>query len=149
MCSYSPQTIAQRNAATFSEQRFIGWLLVIFAALAVVLAATGLYGLISYTTAARTREIGVRMALGAERRDIMRLILRSGIFLAFVELRLVLGAAAALTRYIASLLYGVRAIDPVTFVGVAMLLLGVALVASYVPARRAAKLDPMVALRYE
>jgi putative ABC transport system permease protein len=144
-----PQTIAQRNAATFSEQRFIGWLLVIFAALAVVLAATGLYGLISYTTAARTREIGVRMALGAERRDVLRLILRGGFALAVAGVAVGVGAAVALTRYIASLLYGVRAIDPVTFVGVAVLLLGVALIASYVPARRAAKLDPMVALRYE
>jgi predicted permease len=144
-----PQTIAERNASTFSEQRFIGWLLGIFAALAVVLAATGLYGLISYTTAARTREIGVRMALGAERRDILRLILRSGVVLALVGVTVGLCAAAALTKYIASLLYGVRAIDPVTFVSVAILLLGIALVASYVPARRAAKLDPMVSLRYE
>ncbi len=144
-----PQTIAQRNAAGFSEQRFIGWLLAIFALLAVVLAATGLYGLISYTTAARTREIGVRMALGAEKRDVLRLILRGGVALALVGVAAGLCAAAALTKYVASLLYGVRANDPATFVGVGILLLGVALMASYVPARRATKVDPMVALRYE
>ena len=144
-----PQTIAQRNASALGEQRFIGWLLAIFATLALVLAATGLYGLISYTTAARTREIGIRMALGAERGDILRSVVRGGLALALVGVAIGLFAAVTLTRYIASLLYGVKAIDPVTFLVVGILLLGVASMASYVPARRAAHLDPMVALRYE
>jgi predicted permease len=144
-----PRTETERLASGFDRQRFLAVLLAAFATLAVLLAATGLYGLISYVTTARTREIGVRMALGAEPGDVLRLVLRSGIGLALAGLCVGLTAAAALTRVVAGMLYGVRSNDPATFVGVALLLLAVALLACYVPARRAANTDPMAALRSE
>jgi putative ABC transport system permease protein len=108
-----------------------------------------LYGLVSYDVARRTREIGIRAALGAEKRDVLRLVLNQGMWLALVGAAAGNALAFALTRYAKELLFGVKAADPMTFVWVTMLLLGVTLLACFVPARRAMRVDPVVALRYE
>jgi predicted permease len=134
---------------SLATQRFSMILLGAFAALALLLASVGIYGVFSYVVGQRTHEIGIRMALGAERLHIQRLILGRGGVLAVAGVALGLTSSLGLTRLMASLLYGVRATDPLTFGGVAMLLIFVAILASYIPARRASKLDPMVALRYE
>ena len=120
-----------------------------FSAFAVVLASLGLFGTLSYRVAQRTREIGVRVALGATLRDVVAPVLRQGLVLAIIGCGAGLAGAFALTRLIANLLYGVTASDPVTFVAVSGLLLGVALLASWLPARRAMRVDPIVALRSE
>jgi putative ABC transport system permease protein len=147
----TPQSMDQIIAESPSVflRRYPSYLIGSFAALAVVLAMVGLYGLISFSVAQRTQEIGIRMALGAQAPDVLGLVLRHGIGLALIGVAAGAVGALALARMITSLLYGVGAADPVTFVSVAVLLTAVALVASYIPARRATKVDPMVALRYE
>jgi len=135
--------------SSLEERRFQMWLFVAFSGLAIVLAGIGLYGVLAYVVSMRTREIGIRMALGAQIQDVMRLVVRHGFGLALVGLVVGLGAAVALSRLMASLLYGVKTFDPLTFAATALLLLLVAIAACYLPARRAAQVDPMVALRYE
>ncbi len=130
-------------------ERLIARLSSLFGLLALVLACVGLYGLLSYQVARRTREIGIRMALGAERRDISRFVVGKGITLTLIGAGIGLAGALALTPFLVSLLYGVKPTDPATFVGALLLLTAVAWAACYIPARRATKVDPMVALRYE
>jgi len=114
-----------------------------------LLACIGLYGLLSYEVARRTREIGIRSALGAQRRDVLRLVIRQGLVLIILGLVAGMVASLAATRFLQSLLFGVRTTDPWTFAAVCALLISVGLLACYIPARRATRVDPMVALRYE
>jgi len=146
---YGAQTMDGIISGSLASRRFSMILLGVFATLALVLASIGIYGVISYLVGQRTHEIGIRLALGARQLDILRLILERGGRLALTGVGVGLASAFGLTRLMASMLYGVRATDPLTFAGVAMLLTLVALAACYIPARRATKVDPMVALRYE
>ena len=134
---------------SISQERFRTFLLGSFGAIALVLAAVGIFGVISYSASQRRREIGIRMALGAQRRDVLRLILGQGAKLALLGLGVGVVFAFLLTRLMASLLYSVSATDPLTFGAVGIVLLGVAVTACYIPARRATRVDPMVALRYQ
>jgi predicted permease len=131
------------------QERLLANLSSLFAALALALACIGLYGLLSYEVTRRTHEIGVRMAMGAEQRNVLLLVVGKGIALAVFGITAGIAAALGVTRYLEAMLYGVKPIDPGTFLCVATLLLGVAVAACYIPARRATKVDPMVALRYE
>ena len=136
-------------AQSLAAQRFAMMLLGVFAALATVLASVGIYGVISYIASQRTHEIGIRMALGAMKGDVLRMVLSQAGSMAGLGVGIGLGLGLGLMRLMSSLLFGVSAHDPLTFLGVALLLILVALAACYVPAQRAAKVDPMVALRYE
>jgi putative ABC transport system permease protein len=142
-------TLEHRLAVAVTQPRFRTTLIAIFAGIALVLASVGIYGVISYSVTQRTHEIGIRMALGARALDVLGLLLKQGMLLASVGVSLGLVAAFALTRLMQSLLFGVSATDPVTFTVIAILLTSVALLASYLPARRAMKVDPLVALRDE
>lgn len=143
------RTMEQVIQDSTSNRKFTLLLMGLFAAAALFLAAIGLYGVISYAVAARTHEIGIRMALGAEPHDMLSLVLRQGSKLALIGVGIGVAAALALARFLASLLYGVKPADPLTFIAVSLILLGVALLACYIPARRATKVDPVVALRHE
>jgi putative ABC transport system permease protein len=142
-------TAEQLLSHSFSRSRFTTIILGVFAGAALVLAAVGIYGVVAYTVAQRTSEIGVRVAMGAQRRDVLRLILAQGSRLIVSGVALGIAAGLLITRLMAGLLYGISATDPLTFAGVALLLMAVALLACYVPARRAMRVDPLIALRYE
>jgi putative ABC transport system permease protein len=142
-------SLEQRLANTMTSRRLNVILLGSFAAVALLLAAVGIHGVMSYLVTQRTREIGLRMALGAQRTDVLRLVIQRGMILTSLGLAVGGIGSFGLTRFLSSLLYEVSPTDPLTFAGVAVLLAAVALLACYVPARRAARIDPMVALRQE
>jgi putative ABC transport system permease protein len=141
--------MSEQIASTLWQQRMAASLIGLFGALALVLAAIGLYGVIANSVAQRTRELGIRMALGADSRDVLGLIVAQGLKLAITGVGLGLGAALVLTQLMTSLLYGVSATDPVTFIVASVTLIVVAMLASYIPARKATRVDPMIALRHE
>jgi len=143
------RTMANISADFVAPQRVTMLIAGLFAALALILAMVGLYGVISYSVAQRGHEFGIRMALGADQRDILKLVVGQGTKLVLVGVGVGILGALALTRFVSSLLYGVKPTDPPTFFAVSLALVAVALLASYIPARRATKVDPLVALRYE
>jgi putative ABC transport system permease protein len=143
------RTMEENMATTVAQPRFRTWLIGILAMLALVLAAVGVYGVMSYTVTQRTSEIGVRVALGAQPQDVFRIVVGEGLRLALFGVGLGLVAALVLTRLLQSFLFGISAYDPVTFIGVSALLTMVAVAASYFPARRATRVDPMIALRHQ
>jgi putative ABC transport system permease protein len=146
---FDVKTMEEWLSGSMARRRFAMLSLVLFAVVAMLLSAVGIYGVMSYTVAQRTRELGIRVALGAQARDVLRLIVSQGMLLAGIGLGIGLAGAVALTRVMSSLLFGVSATDPITFAVIALALAGVAFVACWVPARRATKVDPLVALRYE
>jgi putative ABC transport system permease protein len=145
----SVATMEELLATSLSQSRFSTLLLGVFAGVALILAAVGIYGVMAYSVAQRTHEIGLRVALGAQSGDVMKLVIRQGLMLTIGGITIGLGAALLITRVMTSLLYGVTATDPFTFAFIPLLLTGVALAACFIPARRAMRVDPMVALRYE
>jgi predicted permease len=146
---YNVKTLDEVVSSSFAARRLAMILLSVFASLALVLACVGIYGVISYLVGQRTHEIGIRVALGAQGNDVLRLIVGHGVRMALIGVALGICAALGLTRLMANQLFGVSAHDPLTFVGVAALLLLVAFAACYLPARRAMSVDPMIALRHE
>jgi putative ABC transport system permease protein len=143
------RTMEDNIASTVAQPRFRTWLIGIFAALAVMLAAVGIYGVMSYSVTQRTNEIGIRVTLGAQPNDVFRTVVGEGLRFALIGICIGIVAGLLLTRLLQSFLYGISAADPLTFVAVTVLLLAVALAASFFPARRATRVDPMIALRYE
>jgi len=139
----------ERLVESLAEQRWNMWLLAAFAGTALALAAAGIYGVISYFVVQRTHEIGVRIALGATPESVLTLVLRQGAFMVILGGVIGVTASFGLTRFVVGMIYGIRVTDLATYVSVSVLLAGVALLACYVPAQRATKIDPMVALRYE
>ena len=146
---YSVTSMSEIVSNSISTQRLTMMLLGVFAALALTLSAIGIYGVISYLTGQRIHEIGVRIALGASSQDVLRMVLGEGMRTTLIGVGFGIAAAIGLTRLISQVIYGVGATDPFTFIGVAVLLIAVALLACYIPARRAMRVDPMIALRYE
>lgn len=146
---FDVKTMRQHLGLALLPARLAGSVLGIFGLVALLLAAAGIYGVMAYSVAQRTREIGIRLALGAQTVDVLKLVVRQGMKLVVIGVAIGLSGALALTRLMTSLLYGVSATDPLTFIGVAALLAGVALLACWIPAWRATKVDPMIALRYE
>jgi ABC-type antimicrobial peptide transport system permease subunit len=146
---YETKSMEEIVAESLAARRFSMILLSVFAALALLLSSIGIYGVLSYVVGQRSREIGIRIALGAQRADVLRLMLGEGMKMALVGVAIGIVAALALTRLMVQMLFGVSATDPLTFLGVAAVLAGVALAACYIPARRAMRVDPIVALRYE
>jgi putative ABC transport system permease protein len=146
---YNIRTMDEIRSDSVSTERLNLALLSIFAGLALVLAIVGIYGVMSYSVTQRTHEIGIRMAIGAKPVDVFRMVIGQGMMLALIGVACGLLGAFGLTRLMASMLFGVEPTDPVTFASIAILLTAVALVACYLPSRRATKVDPMVSLRYE
>ncbi|HYL72909.1 MAG TPA: FtsX-like permease family protein, partial [Bryobacteraceae bacterium] len=146
---YAVRTMTDRVDESLARRRFAMSLLGVFAGVALILAAVGIYGVMAYLVNQGTREIGIRIALGATERGILTLVVRQGMTLALTGVATGLAGAIALTRFLRTLLFGVNATDPLTFAGIALLLAAIALLASYIPARRAARIDPMVSLRCE
>jgi putative ABC transport system permease protein len=146
---YNIKTMDERLSESVARRRFTLLLLGLFACTALVLATTGIYGVTTYAVTQRTREIGIRIALGAQPRDVVTLIVGQGMVLILIGVSIGLAGAFALTRVMASLLFEVTSTDPETFIVIGMLLTSVALFASYIPARRATRIDPLIALRYE
>jgi ABC-type antimicrobial peptide transport system permease subunit len=146
---FGAQTLNEVVSASLAQRRFLMEMVALFALTALLLAGLGIYGVISYAVGERTHEIGIRLALGAQKGEVMKLIMREGLRLAVTGAAAGLVCALIVSRLMAGLLYGVRPTDPLTFAVVAILLMGVAVLACYIPARRAMKVDPMVALRYE
>jgi putative ABC transport system permease protein len=146
---YGIRTMEQVMSKAVSQRRFAMVLLGVFAFIALALSAVGIYGVMAYSVSQRTHEIGIRMALGAQPGDVLRMIIKQGLILTFAGMAVGLAGAFLVTGFLSSLLFGVSARDPVTFAGITLLLSAVAFLACYIPARRATKVDPMIALRYE
>jgi len=146
---YDIKTLEEQKSGSFYTSRMAATLLTVFGLLALGLAAVGLYGVTAYAVDRRRREIGIRLALGAQSGEVVRQVMAEGMTMVAIGLALGLGGAVAATRLVRNLLYGVTATDPITFAGAALLLVAVALLANYLPARRAAKVDPLVTLRGE
>jgi putative ABC transport system permease protein len=147
--AYGIKTLDEYLSASVARPRFNALLLGVFASLALILTAVGLYGVMNYSVTQRTHEIGIRVALGARQQDVIKMVVRQGMVLSGIGIGAGLIGAYFLTRLLETMLFGVGATDPITFVAISIILAGVALGACFVPARRATKVDPMIALRYE